>query len=181
MKAREIFLTLTLALSTLSVVAQASPWSAAGSFPAHTALENYLNDEAYLTYIGAKDAVDRAFIDICPDVWCEGEYENIATTGFVCSVATATDVVNSCVWSFGGVNHFVDANTGKIKTQSARSNCVIVKNVKLDDLMAFFAMAAQKGQDPSGRNIYKSAPFYLTVPGTNSELMDIVTDCLDAL
>src|SRR4051812_24691786 len=46
--------------------------------------------------------IESEFNDVCGDTFCGGDYSNLTSLGFTCSVTSARGSVHECVWAFTG-------------------------------------------------------------------------------
>ena len=60
--------------------------------------------------LGLEDQFDQ----ICGDTFCEGEYSNIWSLGFECSVSSKQGRIRECVWTFAASDEVIDGQSGDI-------------------------------------------------------------------
>jgi hypothetical protein len=150
---------LGLSLAAPAVVAQAQrlPYVDAGS---------YLSSRPqYPAWLELRSNLKQNFDDICGDTFCEGDYSNIESLRFQCSVKSGSGIVGQCVWTFAGSNEEVSSTTGVISVQTQTWSCVspIASGTTLQALLT-----ALSGPEP----------LYATLPGTSTTLYDGLIDCL---
>jgi hypothetical protein len=151
---------LGLSLSAPAVVAQTparAPFVDAGS---------YLSSRPqYPAWLDLRSNLKHNFDDICGDTFCEGDYSNIESLRFQCSVNSRTGVVGQCVWTFAGSNEEVTPATGVITVQTQTWSCVspIASGTTIQSLLTALA----------GPN-----PLHAMLPGTNTTIYDGLIGCL---
>lgn len=137
-----------------------------------SASPEYVDVSAYLTADADIEAwhtlvlnLKRNFDDICGDTFCEGEYSNIQSLRYRCSVDRQTGKMGSCVWAFAASNEEISPLTGKIvvDAQVWRCRSPLARGTHIRD-----ALAALAG--PS--------PLYAPLPGTGRSIYDGLSACL---
>ncbi|MPZ20603.1 MAG: hypothetical protein GEV06_22230 [Luteitalea sp.] len=132
----------------------------------------YVDVSAYLTEPADIDAwytmiynLKQNFDYICGDTFCEGEYTNIESLRYRCSVEGLTGTIGSCVWVFAASNEEVSPSTGKIIVDVGTWRCrsPIVRGTSIHDLLSALA-------GPS--------PLYATLPETDRSIYDGLVTCL---
>ena len=111
-------------------------------------------------------ALRHDFDDICGDTFCEGDFSNLESMSFRCSVSTRTGQIKTCLWLFAGSYESVTASSGNIRPVAKFFSCAIpvtgTPHALLDALLA-----------PQGRG-----PLWRPLPGTTSSISDHLGDCL---
>jgi hypothetical protein len=132
----------------------------------------YIDVSAYLTDAADIDAwytmiynLKQNFDYICGDTFCEGDYTNIESLRYRCSVERLTGTIGRCVWVFAASNEEVSPSTGKIivDVRAWRCRSPIVRGTSIHDLLSALA-------GPS--------PLYATLPETDQSLYDGLVNCL---
>ncbi len=157
----------SLAALSLSVLA---PLSALAS---ESKVDNqYVDVSAYLTSEADIEAwyqltrnLKQNFDDICGDTFCEGEYSNIESLRFRCSVHALTGRMGQCVWVFAASNEEVDPATGAV-TVDARTWTCQAPLAPRTTMQKFLAALAG------------NAPLYATLPRTQTTIYDGLVTCL---
>jgi hypothetical protein len=123
------------------------------------------DDTQYETWIHLRRQLARNFDYICGDTFCEGDYTNIQSLRYTCSVQRSSGRIGSCGWAFAGSNETVVAMTGRIESQPAAWLCTspIVRGTTIE---AF--LDALQGDEP----------LYATLPMSERTLYDGLIDCL---
>ncbi len=112
----------------------------------------------------------RAGFDfICPDTFCEGDFENLTALQFDCSVSKVTKQIKDCRWIFAGAFTDVDGKTGEVKDTTEVFRCSIPVTGSKDELLELLAPAAGPPND--------DALLQLPLPGSQVSLMDALIDC----
>lgn len=132
----------------------------------------YVDVSAYLSDAADIDAwytmvynLKQNFDYICGDTFCEGEYTNIESLRYRCSVEGLTGAIGSCVWVFAASNEEVSPSTGRIivDVRTWRCRSPIVRGTSIHDLLIALA-------GPS--------PLYVALPETNQTIYDGLASCL---
>lgn len=148
-------------------------WSAAvraGSGP--PPLPRYVDTSAYLTRDADIDAwyelthgLKHGFDQICGDTFCEGEFTNIQSLRFRCSVRRTTGEIGVCAWMFAASEEEIEPRTGRILVRKGFWRCLapLAPHTTIEELLAAL-------QGPS--------PLYAALPRSTVSLMDGLIDCL---
>lgn len=107
------------------------------------------------------------FDDVCGDTFCEGEYSNLESLRFRCSVETSTGAVGRCVWVFGGSNEEIDPATGAVTVDGQIFTCEmpLAAGTDIRDLMEALGTG-------------ETEPIRAPLPGSDRSLYDGLTQCL---
>lgn len=139
---------------------------------AQSAARQYVDTSAYLTseadinaWYQLVSTLNQQFDDVCGDTFCEGDYSNIQSLRFRCSVDNRNGVIGECVWVFAASNEDINPTTGAI-TVDAQSFTCRVPLAPRTTLSAF--LAALSGPDPL------RAP----LPKSTRSIYDGLADCL---
>jgi hypothetical protein len=129
-------------------------------------ISEYLTDDAdinawYNTVINLK----RNFDDICGDSFCEGDYSNIESLDYRCSVEKNSGIVGRCLWVFAASNEDISASDGRIlvDTQTWKCRSPLAKKTRVGDLV---------------RVLDVPEPIHAILPGTSQSIYDGLVDCL---
>ncbi|MBB6598653.1 hypothetical protein [Luteimonas sp. MC1825] len=122
-------------------------------------------DEAFEAWFTLRHQLYRNFDAICGDTFCEGDYSNIQSLRFVCSVHRVSGLVGSCAWSFAASEESVARRSGRISAETPAWLCVspLVAGTTIEALLH-----ALQGEEP----------LYAALPGTSLTLYDGLVDCL---
>lgn len=165
-------LVLALGVSLFALAARADGAPDASSRHAGGTTQEYVDVSGYLTADADINAwytlvfnLRDDFDYICGDTFCEGEYTNIESLRYRCSVERTTGTIGSCVWVFAASNEEVSARTGRIivDAQSWRCRTPLVRGTSIHDFLAAL-------EGPS--------PLYAHLPGTNWSIYDGLANCL---
>jgi len=155
----------------LCVLSAASPARANTSTMAQGTSE-YVEASAYLTSEAEINAwyemlyhLRQNFDDICGDTFCEGDYSNIESLRFRCSIEQSSGVIGRCVWVFAASNEEIDPATGKIQVTPKVWRCRAPLAPKTTVSALLGALAGER-------------PLYATLPGTSVSIYDGLVDCL---
>ncbi len=123
------------------------------------------SDEDFEAWFTLTRNLAQNFDDICGDTFCEGDYSNIQSLRYRCSVNSRTGVIGQCVWVFAASNETIDPATGQISVETQTWQCVspLAPRTRFDDFLA--ALAGPE-------------PLYATLPGTSTTLYEGLIDCL---
>jgi hypothetical protein len=107
----------------------------------------------------------RDFDQICGDTFCEGEYSNIESLRYRCSVRQASGRIGQCVWLFAASNEEIDPETGEVVAAPNFWRCPtpLAPNTTIEELLA--AVAGQ-------------SPLRAPLPRTDRSIYDGLVDCL---
>ncbi|WP_141617900.1 hypothetical protein [Myxococcus sp. AB036A] len=158
---------LSIAALSLSFLA---PMSALAS--GNTVTSQYVDVSSYLTseadieaWYQLRASLKQNFDDICGDTFCEGEYSNIESLRFRCSVNALTGRLGQCVWVFAASNEEVDPATGAV-TVDARTWACQAPVAPRTTIQEFLTALAG------------TSPLYATLPRTQTTLYEGLGNCL---
>lgn len=157
-----------LAPALLAAVALLAPSPAAAQGgAAYADVSAYPLDEArYNAWLELRIALRRGFDDICGDTFCEGDFSNIESLRFGCSVQQSSGRIGMCAWVFAASNEEIDPATGRIRiTQRGFWRCrmPVAAGTRIEQLVD-----ALQGD----------GPLYAPLPHSRRTLMDGLVDCL---
>ena len=154
---------LTFALFAASLDAPAAASAPAGDYV--DAVSYFSTDAQYEAWYDARRALERNFDDICGDTFCEGDYSNLRSLRYLCSVDRASGRIGTCAWTFAASNEDIDAATGRITSQRAFWKCrtPLAPATTIEELLV-----ALQGD----------RPLYAALPHTTATIMDGLIDCL---
>lgn len=154
---------LALLLCTALVPAGASAGQRPGGFVDASA---YLQTDAAIdAWFTLRYQLRRNFDDICGDTFCEGEYSNIESLRYVCSVHRTSGRIGGCGWSFAASEESIDPRTGRITARTPGWLCTspLLPGTTIEELLE-----ALQGEEP----------LYAALPRTEVTLFDGLIDCL---
>jgi hypothetical protein len=107
----------------------------------------------------------RNFDDICGDTFCEGDYSNIESLRYRCSVNQVSGRIGMCAWVFAASNEGIDSATGEISAQTKFWQCrtPLASHTRIEELLTALA---------------GDSPLYATLPGSNDTILNGLIDCL---
>lgn len=155
------------AVSALLLSAAAA---AAGAAPAHEA--NYVEVSAYLqadadieAWYTLRHSLKLNFDEICGDTFCEGDYSNIESLRYVCSVHRVTGRIGMCGWTFAASDEVTEPVHGRIVAQTRGWFCrsPLVAGTTIESLL---------------QSLQGEAPLYAALPSSTTTLFDGLVDCL---
>lgn len=126
------------------------------------------NEQSWDRFYDLAGRLARDFDYICGDTFCEGDYSNIQSLGFRCSVERATGMMGECIWTFAGSYEDVDPDSGRVQVDARIWQC---KAPLLPGTSVENFYAALEGSRPFDTI---DAP----LPGTERSIYDGLTDCL---
>jgi hypothetical protein len=155
-------------LTLFCTVAFAAPPSVAQPAPAPhfvDVYEYFTTDAQYEAWYTLTTQLRRNFDDICGDTFCEGDYSNIQSLNFRCSVEQATGRIGRCLWIFAGSYEEIDADSGKINVTSHVWRCrtPLAPHTTIDALLTALA---------------GDSPLRATLPATQTSIYDGLGDRL---
>lgn len=133
---------------------------------------NYVDASAYLqtdagieAWYALRQNLRRNFDEICGDTFCEGEYSNIESLRYVCSVHRVNGRIGMCGWTFAASDEVIDPVAGRIVARHQGWLCrsPIVAGTTMESFLD-----ALQGEDP----------LYAALPATSRTLFDGLVDCL---
>ncbi len=126
----------------------------------------YLTSEADINaWYQLTSTLKQNFDDVCGDTFCEGDYSNIESLRFRCSVNSRTGVIGECVWVFAASNEEINPTTGAVTVDAQTWTCK-APIAPRTTLRAF--LTALSGTSPI------NAP----LPRTTQSIYDGLVDCL---
>lgn len=123
----------------------------------------FLQDDDYERWFTARRTLVQQFDQICGDTFCGGEWTNLYSLGFDCSVSSKIGKVRECLWTFAGSNEAVSAATGAIDSSVSFFECRIKPGGNAVQLVD--ALAAD--------------PLYAHVEGLGGSIYDQLGDCFE--
>jgi hypothetical protein len=157
---------LSLPTLLLAAIAAASTPAAAQTASSYGDVYDYFTTDAqYEAWYTLTTQLRRNFDDICGDTFCEGDYANIQSLGYRCSVERASGRIGRCLWLFAGSYEDIDPATGRFAVHKEFWRCrtPLAPDTTIDALLA-----ATAGDEP----------LYAPLPGTSTTIYDGLADCL---
>jgi len=150
-------------LLLLSVLAAVSPTAQAATYI--DASSYFTRDQDFEAWHVLRSGLERNFDDVCGDTFCEGDYSNLQTLRYQCSVNAASGRIGTCLWVFAGSNEEIDPATGRIRVDAKAWRCrtPLASRTTIEELLA-----ALRGDEP----------LHATLPGTDRSIYDGLGDCL---
>jgi hypothetical protein len=128
--------------------------------------ETFTNEIDQSRWFDLKRGLQHDFDDICGDTFCEGDFSNLASLSFRCSLSVRTGQLKSCLWLFAGSYETVTPSTGSVRPVAKFFPCAIPLHgtpaAVMDALLA-----------PGGRG-----PLWNTIPGGAQSIYDALGECL---
>lgn len=155
-----------LALTSRGAVAAPPAAPAAAGSAQYVDLDSYLTSDADINaWYTITSQLRKNFDDVCGDTFCEGDYSNIQSLDYRCSVDTTTGVIGRCVWIFAASNEEVNAKTGNftVDNQHWRCRSPLAPKTRVADLIAALNV---------------SKPIRVILPGGSQSIYDGLVDCL---
>jgi hypothetical protein len=87
--------------------------------------ESFSNEDDQNRWFDLRRGLDQGFDDICGDTFCEGDFTNLTSMRFRCSVSTRTGLIKTCLWLFAGSHESVTASTGNVRPTAKFFSCSI--------------------------------------------------------
>ncbi|HEY1958443.1 MAG TPA: hypothetical protein VGH28_22655 [Polyangiaceae bacterium] len=114
----------------------------------------------------AKAALTLGFEQVCGDTFCGGDYGDITSLAFVCSVTRSTGNVKECAWMFGG-SYALPTKTGAEGVSQEKWRCDVPVKGTVSQLISV-VNATDVPDDVLHR----------TLPGTTATAYDALLNCL---
>lgn len=146
--------------------ALASNSATAQTAPSYGDVYGYFTTDAqYESWYTLTTQLRRNFDDICGDTFCEGDYANIQSLGYRCSIEQASGAIGRCIWLFAGSYEDIDPATGRFAVHKAFWRCrtPLAPGTTIDALLG--ALAGDE-------------PLYAPLPGSSATIYDGLVDCL---
>jgi hypothetical protein len=111
-------------------------------------------------------ALHKAFDQICGDTFCEGEFTNIQSLAFRCSMSPSEGTIGECLWILAGSSEEVTSSTGNVRVTARSFQCKmpIAPATKLADLVKVLAESRRPLETP--------------LPNTTRSLYEGLIECL---
>jgi hypothetical protein len=108
----------------------------------------------------------RDFDDVCGDTFCEGDYSNIQSLRYRCSVAKETGIMGECVWVFAASEQAIDPSSGQVVADAPVWRCrtPLADGTRIEDF--YLALKAGRGA------------IHARLPMTDRSIYDGLADCL---
>lgn len=162
-----------MALLSLSAIALGFALPAAAAADSRPQAASYVEMQEYLptwqeqdTWWDIRYALKREFNDVCGDTFCSGEYTNIESLNYRCSVNSSTGIIGECVWAFAASEEEVDPSSGKVVVKPRVWQCAspLAPSTSAQELVA--ALANNR------------SPMQVTLPRTRMTLHESLIGCL---
>ena len=153
-------------LASLAIAALLPLVASAGPGQDYVDTSAYFSTDAqYEGWFAATRGLRHDFDQICGDTFCEGEYSNIQSLRFRCSVHRVSGRIGMCTWVFAASHEEIAPATGRIGVQRAFWQCraPLAPGTTIDELLAALAV---------------DEPLYAPLPSTGRTMMDGLIDCL---
>jgi len=127
--------------------------------------EYFTTDAQYEEWFALTTALRSDFDAICGDTFCEGDYSNLQSLSFDCSVERASGRIGRCVWIFAGSYEEISPASGAITVNARTWNCPtpLAPRTTMAELLAALDV---------------SHPLQAPLPRTQTTVYDGLTDCL---
>lgn len=154
------------AVSALFVPAAAALAAAPAASAEYVDASAYLQTDAGIeAWYALRRNLRLNFDAICGDTFCEGDYSNIESLRYGCSVHRVTGRLGMCGWTFAASDEAVDPATGKMVARHAGWFC---RSPATAGTTIEALLQALQGDEP----------LYAPLPGTTATLFDGLVDCL---
>ncbi|SFK32350.1 hypothetical protein [Lysobacter sp. cf310] len=156
----------TCGLALAAWLAFAGHAKAAGPVYEYVDAGSYLRNEATVqVWYGLRQRLREEFDQICGDTFCEGEYSNIESLGFLCSANRVNGLIGQCVWVFAGSQEDIDPANGRVQVQARSWQC----SIPLAPRTTMEALLSIAGADSA---------LHAPLPGTQASIYDGLIACL---
>ncbi|NUO54102.1 MAG: hypothetical protein HOV80_35090 [Polyangiaceae bacterium] len=137
---------------------------ASAASTSYVEIGDYLTSDADIeSWITLRRTLASAFDDICGDTFCEGDYSNLASLDFTCSVTQKKGKLKECAWTFAASDDQVSRADGTVASAVPFFVCRVRPKGKAADLLAALG----------------SDPLHATLPGLDGSLYDALGDCFE--
>lgn len=127
---------------------------------------SYLRGDAEIeAWYGLRQRLRTEFDEICGDTFCEGEYSNLESLRFLCSVDRASGLIGQCVWVFAGSQEAIDPASGRVQVQARSWRCraPLAPGTSMEALLS---------------GLSRDSALHAPLPGTQRSIYDGLIDCL---
>jgi hypothetical protein len=107
--------------------------------------------------------LEDQFDEICGDTFCEGDWSNLWSLGFECSVSSKQGRIRECVWTFAASDEQIDGASGAISSRVPFFECRVRPTGTVKGLLPAF------GDDP----------LHAELPGLGASLYDALGACFE--
>lgn len=128
--------------------------------------ETFTNELDQTRWFDLKRGLARDFDDICGDTFCEGDFTNLASMSFRCSVSARTGQLKSCLWLFAGSYEMVTPSTGNVRPVAKFFHCTIPLQGTPAALMDALLAPGDRG------------PLWHPIPGSTQSIYEMLGGCL---
>lgn len=118
-------------------------------------------DDDLERWITLRRELGAAFDQVCGDTFCEGDYSNLVSLDFTCTVTQKRGRLHECAWTFAASEELVQGADGSIATRVPFFVCRVKPKGRADDLLTAL------GDDP----------LHAPLPGLSTSLYDALGDC----
>jgi hypothetical protein len=137
----------------------------ASSQTVYVELNDFLVSEAdAAAWLELRSSLAQSFDDVCGDTFCEGDYSNLTSLDFNCSVSSKIGKVRECAWTFAASDERVSANTGEVAATVPFFICRVTPQAKAGELLTALA----------------NDPLHAALPGLEQSLYDALSECFNA-
>jgi hypothetical protein len=140
---------------------------------AETGTLSYVSARDYYTssagidrWYAAREALKDGFDRICGDTFCGGDFSDLQAMDFTCAITKSTGNVKSCMWTFGGSWHLVQAHGGAQQITASTFKCPVTVHGTLSKLLD---VLTAPGTD---------RPIDRPLPGMTTSAYDALHGCL---
>jgi len=123
----------------------------------------FVKDADYEAWSAARRGLEQGFDNICGDTFCGGDWSNLYSLGFTCSVSSKVGKVRECLWTFAGSQEQVDGQTGAISSSIGFFECRMKPTGNASALV----------------NAFGADPLHAQLPGLQGEVYDQLYDCFE--
>jgi hypothetical protein len=108
---------------------------ATSTTPTYVEASDYYRSAAYASqWTKAKAALKLGFDNVCGDTFCGGDYGNMQSLAFVCSVTRSSGNIKECAWLFTG-SYALPSKTGAMPVSERSWRCEVPVKGTVSQLM----------------------------------------------
>jgi hypothetical protein len=126
------------------------------------------NEQGWDRFLDLEGRLERDFDYICGDTFCEGEYSNIQSLRFRCSVERLSGIMGECIWTFAGSYEEIDPDNGRVQVDAPTWQCRAPLRPGTSIERFYAALNGSRPMDTIDA----------TLPGTTQSIYDGLADCL---
>jgi hypothetical protein len=111
-------------------------------------IDYYKSSSSQTKWRNTQAALKNGFDNICGDTFCGGDFGDLQSLDFICSVTKSTGNVKSCAWIFGGSYLGVNPKTGAVGPTTDSWTCPVPVKGTIGQLISTLGSSPGAIQQP---------------------------------